>query len=196
MGQNESKPLRYEARTLLQALNDRDQEVIDQCLKHESVKQLIDDKVKLKEITNLKVSFEVFVNNKTCLGFANTYNDARTVLHLLQAGADVTATDSLGYTPLHDASGSTTEAKQKVLHLLRCNASLVRARDNCSNTPLQCAAFSGNDAVISVLIQHGADVNELGQFGRTALHGACNNGHVACIHVLVRHGSDVDLGSH
>ena len=157
------------------------------------MKKVIDNKVKIADVVNLRESFvDVDI---TCLCYSSRCNDARTVRQLVQAGADVTASDSRGFTPLHRACASEIQAQEKVEYLLSRDASIV-ARNVKNNTPLHTAALSGNDAVISVLIQHGADVNELGQFGRTALHGACNNGHVACIHVLVRHGSDVDLGSH
>ena len=79
MGQNESKLLRDGARTLLQALNDRDQEVIDQCLKHKLAKTLIDNKVKIEEIETPRQSFTAYVKDKTCLGYASFCNDCRTV---------------------------------------------------------------------------------------------------------------------
>ena len=190
MGQNESKLLRDGARTLLQALNDRDQEVIDQCLKHKSVKKVIDNKVKISEVVNIRGSFvDVDI---TGLCYASMCNDTRTVQQLVQAGADVTVTDSREWRPLHRACASKIEAKQKVEYLLSCDASLIRARNNYNNTPLNVAALSGNDTVISVLIQHGAEVDERGEFGRTALHHACQRGHVACIHELMKHGADVE----
>ena len=183
MGQNESK-------TLLQALNDRDQEVIDQCLKHKSVKKMINNKVKISEVVNCRESFvDVDI---TCLCYASRCNDARTVRQLVQAGADVTASDSRGFTPLHRACGSNIEVKQKVEYLLSCDASLIRSRTDDNDTPLHRAALDGNDTVISVLIQHGAEVNKRGPVGRTPLHNASVNGHVACIHELMRHGADVE----
>ena len=190
MGQNESKSLQDGALTLLQALNDLDQEIIDQCLKHESVKKMIYNNVKISQVVNRRESF--FDVNITCLCYASHCNGARTVRQSVQAGADVTASDSTGYTPLHWGSVSGIEAKQKVEYLLSCDASLIRARTNNNNTPLHRAALNGNDTVISVLIQHCAEVNERGQFGRTALHDACNKGHVACIHELMKHGADVE----
>ena len=177
---------------LLQALNDENKKNIDECIKDKSVKKWIDNRVDHKQIQNARVTFADFVKDTTCLGYASAWNDARTVRQLVQAGADVTATDSQGYTPLHWACGSKTEAKQKVDYLLSCDASVVRARNNDNDTPLNRAAAGGNDTVISVLIQHGAEVNERGGLGRTALHDACNKGHVACIHELMRHGADVE----
>ena len=177
---------------LLQALNDENKKNIDECIKDKSVKKWIDNRVDHKQIQNARVTFADFVKDTTCLGYASAWNDARTVRQLVQAGADVTATDSQGYTPLHWACGSKTEAKQKVDYLLSCDTSVVRARNNDNDTPLNRAAAGGNDTVISVLIQHGAEVNERGGLGRTALHDACNKGHVACIHELMRHGADVE----
>ena len=193
MGQNESKLQRNRALTLLQALNDRDQDVIDQCLKHESFAQFINNKVKIKEINNCKISFAACVKNKTCLGYASKCNDVCTVQQLVEAGADVTAIDSRGYTPLHWACESKTEAKEKVEFLLSCDASLIKARDKNNNTPLHRAVRCGNDTVISVLIKRGAEVDERGEFGRTALHYACERGYVACIHELMKHGADVEV---
>ena len=190
MGQNGSKSLRDGALTLLQALNDRNQEIIDQCLKHKSVEKMINNKVITSEVVNRRESFaDVKI---TCLCYASACNDARTVRQLVQAGADVTASDSRGITPLHRSCESKIEAKQKVEYLLSCDASLISAQTNDINTPLHRAALRGNDTVISVLIQHGAEVNKRGPGGRTALHHACQNGHVACIHELIKHGADVE----
>ena len=140
MGQNESKSPRDGALTLLQALNDRDQEIIDQCLKHKSVKKMINNKVNISEVVNRRESF--FDVNITCLCYASDCNYARTVRQLVQAGADVTASDSRGITPLHRSCESKIEAKQKVGYLLSCDASLIRARTNNNNhTPLNVAAL-------------------------------------------------------
>ena len=177
---------------LLQALNDRHQDTINECAKDKSVKDWIDNIVDHKQIKNIDVSFSNVHKDITCLGFASAYNNARTVQQLVEAGADVTATDSSGRTPLHWACVSKIEVKQKVEYLLSCDASLIRARGKHNDALLHRAALNGNDKVISVLIQHGAEVNERGEFGRTALHDACDKGHVACIHELMRFGSDVE----
>ena len=177
---------------LLQALNDRDKTTVSECTKNRSVKKWIDKRVDVKQIKNSNISFASHVKDITCLGFASRNSDTRTVHQLVRAGADVTATDSSGRTPLHWACESDIQVKQKVEYLLSCDASLLGARDNSNSTPLNTAALSGNDAVVSVFIQHGASVNEQGEFDRTALHGACNYGHVACINELMRHGADVE----
>ena len=177
---------------LLQALNDRDQKTVSKCAKDKSVKEWIDNRVEVNQIENSNNSFADHIKDITCLCFASDYSDTRTVQQLVEAGADVNATDSPGETPLHCACASKIEVRRKVEYLLSCDASLIGVRNNNNNTPLHRAAANGNDAVISVLIQHGAEVNERGEFDRTALHCACNKGHVACIHELMRHGADVE----
>ena len=177
---------------LLQALNDKRKGIVEECLNDKLVKQWIDNKVDHKRLQKARVKFRDVVKDVTCLGYASGCNDVRTVQQLVQAGADVTATDSQGWTPLHATCGSRSEAKQKVEYLLSCDASLVRARDQDNNTPLHRAALSGNDAVIGVLIQHGAEVNVRGLYGRTALHDASKKASIAGIHELMRHGADVE----
>ena len=166
---------------LLKALNDKNQKNIDECVKDKSVKKWIDNRVDRENGVDT-----------TCLGYACRNNEARTVRQLVEAGADVNATDTEGYTPLHDACESKIEVKEKVKYLLSCNPSLIRARNNDNNTPLGRAAYNGHDKVIGILIQHGAEVNERGWHGRTALHDACSKGQVACIDELMRHGADVE----
>ena len=177
---------------LLQALNDDDQTAIRECVEDKSVTEWINNRVDRKQLPNARRAFADTVADVTCLGFASGCNDSHTVRLLVQAGADVTATDSTGRTPLHWACVSIIEANQKVEYLLSRDSSLIKARTNANHMPLHRAVFTGNDTLISVLIQRGAKVNEQGQYGRSALHYACSKGHVACVHELMRHGADVD----
>ena len=177
---------------LLQVLNDENQDTINDCLKHASVKQWINDKVNVKLITNPRIEFVDDFESTTCLCYACCFNTAGIVRQLVQAGADVTVTDSWQETPLYHACMGDVDVKEKVEFLLSRDTSQVKARNKYNNTPLHVTAINGNNAVISVLIQHGADVNARGQFGRTALHKACGQGHVLCIHEFMTHGADIE----
>ena len=154
---------------LLRALNDRDQKAIRECKKDKLAALWINDRIDVKDIENAIVSFSNRHKDITCLCFASGYSNARTVQQLVQAGADVNTTDSRGNTPLYWVFSSKIEVKQKIYYLLSCDASLRRARNMLNNTPLLVAACEGFDDAITVLIQHGAEVNERGFLGRTAL---------------------------
>ena len=104
--------------------------------------------------------------------------------------ASINATNKFGNTALHRA---VNKGHLDVVKLLTSyNICDVNAKDEDNDTPLHCAAIEGNNAMISVLIQHRAEVDERGRLGRTALHKACVKGHVACIDELLRHGADAE----
>ena len=94
---------------------------------------------------------------------------------LLDRDADVSVTDSLGYTPLHYASstGHSDICKKLVVGLLLdLSDDDINARNAGGYTALHVACKSGRVEVVSLLLEHGASVNEVADYGRTALHVA------------------------
>ena len=66
------------------------------------------------------------------------------------------------------------------------------------NTPLQLAAEQGYAKNVKYLMQHGANIHEQDEFGRTPLHFAAvagsrdRNEALECMKLLVEQGADVD----
>ena len=56
----------------------------------------------------------------------------------------------------------------------------------CSRTPLQCAAHGGFVKFMTVLIEHGAEVDHQDKDGITALHWSCASGHLEAVKLLIR----------
>lgn len=86
---------------------------------------------------------------------------------LLEAGADVHAQDTEGYTPLHWASAAATE-------LLLAAGAEVNARNVAGLTPLH-TLYGEDPTVAEVLLAAGADVNALTEQGQAPLHYVARN---------------------
>ncbi|KXS22249.1 ankyrin [Gonapodya prolifera JEL478] len=61
-------------------------------------------------------------------------------------------------------------------------------------TPLMIAISSRQDAIVNLLLQHGADVNLVASDGFTALLNACVSGQVSTARKLVDRGANVNIG--
>ncbi|KAK6077363.1 hypothetical protein SCUP234_06775 [Seiridium cupressi] len=63
-------------------------------------------------------------------------------------------------------------------------------------TALTIATWLGNDAMVQLLVEKGADVNMRQRSGETALHIAARDGYPDLVELLVRNGARVDLKLH
>ena len=88
---------------------------------------------------------------------------------LLDHGADVTVQDSEGMTPLHYAVEY--DACDIAEALLKENSKVIAISDKHGNEPLWTAAFNsgGNYELVTLLLQHGADVTHENNTGLTPL---------------------------
>ncbi|RMZ74098.1 hypothetical protein GMOD_00004939 [Pyrenophora seminiperda CCB06] len=71
----------------------------------------------------------------------------------------------------------------------------VDIRDDFGKTALHLAALRGNEAVVRLLVEKGADVKAKDKNGMTALHGAASEGNEAMVRLLVDRGADVNAKS-
>ena len=87
---------------------------------------------------------------------------------LINAGADINATDNNGHTPLFYVARYSKTPKT-VEALVKLGAD-INTRDNNGDTPLFMAAYGNkNPEIIKSLIKYGADVNIRDDSGKTAL---------------------------
>ncbi|GGB25087.1 hypothetical protein GCM10011492_13860 [Flexivirga endophytica] len=71
----------------------------------------------------------------------------------------------------------------------------VDLADVSGNTLLMLAAYHGQAAVVSALLERGADVNRLNDRGQSPLAGAVFKGEDTIVWLLLEAGADVDAGS-
>jgi len=137
----------------------------------------------------------------------------RLVYALIEAGANVNAKNTQGWTPLHRT------LEPQVAQALIDHGADLRARDSMGSTPLH-TAVSGwlrlgavnnrngeavthghglafqeaisalRNAVVRILLENGADLNARDNMGRAPLHIAARDGFLNEVRLLVSHGAD------
>ena len=124
---------------------------------------------------------------------------------VLDAGAKLSARDSLGYTALHRAvedgyaelvvlllergagKGEATDSEG-----LPMRGKAIDSRDNNQATALMLAAGGGHNEIIETLLAAGADATAADEFGLRPLHYAAESGHVGTVELLLKNGVDPD----
>jgi ankyrin repeat protein len=124
---------------------------------------------------------------------AASKGNLKAVQDLLDHGAPVNATDSLGETALMAASSGGQTA---VAQLLLSRGADVNAGDKYGETALMNAAGLGHLKVVKLLLAHGADLNAQGHgplLSLTALMSAASEGHTTVVGALLDAGADPNL---
>jgi ankyrin repeat protein len=83
----------------------------------------------------------------------------------------------------------------RVRVLLEANPALIQARDTDGSTALHCATWKGHPAVVTFLLNAGADVNihnNNEHWGTTPLHAAAHANQAAIAQMLIDSGADVN----
>ncbi|KAI9726774.1 MAG: hypothetical protein M1828_000630 [Chrysothrix sp. TS-e1954] len=131
---------------------------------------------------------------QTPLMIAARHGDMSLVEILVNAGADLHATNASGLTALSIAAN---EDHQHLISFLVESGSDLNAQDNEGATALHHTVFCRNKAAVQLLLEHGADPNisVFGDIGGNALHSSAWGGFSEVLETLVRGGLDVNAVS-
>ncbi|XP_050700935.1 adhesion G protein-coupled receptor L4-like isoform X2 [Eriocheir sinensis] len=109
---------------------------------------------------------------------------------LLSAGANVNVTDSLGWTPLHNAAYTGQADMVRVLLMHQANPDTPEPVHGRSS--LHLAAYSGHAEVVSLLLDAGATIDLRDEHGQSALHLGVWRGQVGVVATLLQREAQVD----
>ena len=131
---------------------------------------------------------EMLVEIQKSISLASRFGDLEVARQLVEQGADVSAADKYGTTPLHLAC---KEGHQEVARLLIEQGADVSAVDKDGTTPLHIASRNGHQEVARPLIEQGADVSAADKYGTTPVHQAIWYGNQEVARLLIEQGADV-----
>ncbi|KKP27968.1 MAG: hypothetical protein UR12_C0026G0024 [candidate division TM6 bacterium GW2011_GWF2_30_66] len=143
------------------------------------VKYLLDNSANI-DIANIK--------GETPFSFACDDNNIELMELLLLNGANINTSDIYGFTPLLWAIIS--EEIGTIKYLVSHSADVNLPNSNCS-TPLFWACQINNLEIVKYLIENGAQksINELNDYGTSALDVACQLNNEEMIEYLIKHGA-------
>ncbi|KAJ8324390.1 hypothetical protein QVD99_002422 [Batrachochytrium dendrobatidis] len=131
------------------------------------------------------------IEGKTALHWATSNRHGRCCEILLSKyPALINIPDKMGRVPLHYGCGEGNIAVVEMIML--SPGSNWNALDGLKRTPLHWAAVRGQPACINLLCQKGASINNVDDFGASALCYAIQHHNMDCVHVLLRKGAAVD----
>src|SRR5215813_2990221 len=154
------------------------------------------DAVQKKDLSALRalVQHKADVNvaqpdGTTALHWAVVWNNEEAVALLLRAGANATARNRYGATPLSEAVSAGSAAMVEAL--LKAGADVKTLTTEDGETVLMTAARAGNANVVRLLLDRGADVNAREKYkGQTALMWAAAERHPDVVRLLLDRGAD------
>jgi len=116
--------------------------------------------------------------------------DPAAVRQALQAGANVDAKDSSGFTSLMIAS---LRGNEEIARLLLEAGATPNSTNEADETPLMMAIQSGHNHLLTLLLDHGADVSLRARFrGSTAVHLAASREDLSALKILLARKADVN----
>jgi uncharacterized protein len=153
------------------------------------------DKVTVQSLIKQHVDVNVAQpDGTTALHWASRWDDLETADLLIKAGANVKAANRFGATPLSLAAINGNAAMiEKLLNAGENSNAIV---SEAGDTVLMLAAKTGKPDAVTVLLNHGAEVNKTNSNGQTALMWAASQKNADAVKVLIDHKADVNAKTH
>ncbi|KAK3597127.1 hypothetical protein CHS0354_038046 [Potamilus streckersoni] len=128
-------------------------------------------------------------DGKTPVILACEKGNSEQLKKLLDAGADVTVKDEEGKTALHYCADNLETQCAEML--LEADTTLLNIQDEQMYTPMHMAVLAGNENLLKLLIERGADIHCLDENYHTLVHLATASGHPKILEILIQHEADL-----
>jgi ankyrin repeat protein len=127
----------------------------------------------------------------TALHYAAQWQLDAHIPYMVELGADITAQNATGETPLFTAVKANAPSTIRVL-VATATAPTINTRDKLGNTALHAAVRWNANNAGKTLIDEGIEVNAHALNGKTALHDAVRLGNTGLELLLTKNGADID----
>ncbi|XP_061481680.1 ankyrin repeat and SOCS box protein 3 [Rhineura floridana] len=138
---------------------------------------------------------EAYSDRCSAVGRAAREGNAKRLRKLIKQGYSVDVPDNRGWMAIHEAAFHNTSECLKLLICAAPSDNYIRSKTFEGTCPLHLSASRGNLECVAVLLESGADPNELTNDATTPLFLAVENGHAVVINLLLQHGANIN-GSH
>ncbi|XP_042330252.1 ankyrin repeat and SOCS box protein 3 isoform X1 [Sceloporus undulatus] len=138
---------------------------------------------------------EAYSDRCSAVGLAARQGDTKRLKKLIRQGYSVDVPDNRGWMPIHEAAFHNTSKCLKLLIGTAPSDNYIRSKTFEGTCPLHLSASRGSLECAAILLESGADPNELTNDATTPLFLAVENGHTDVIKLLLQHGANIN-GSH
>ncbi|KAI2720643.1 hypothetical protein CBS147332_3883 [Penicillium roqueforti] len=122
--------------------------------------------------------------------FAARIRSQRALDILRRQGADIDMIDPNNCSALSDLVSTHDLEGTRLLLQNGANPNITAQHSGIS--PLAIAAHEGQDDIVALLLQHGANIDILDEVGHTPLHWACEKNSLDTVRLLLSHGADIE----
>ncbi|KAM6464648.1 ankyrin repeat and SOCS box protein 3 isoform 1-T1 [Liasis olivaceus] len=138
---------------------------------------------------------EAYPDRCSAVALAAREGSIKHLKKLIKQGYSIDVPDNRGWMAIHEAAFQNTNECLKLLIQAAPSANYIRSKTFEGTCPLHLSASRGNLECAAVLLESGADPNELTNDATTPLFLAVENGHTNMIKLLLQHGANLN-GSH
>ncbi|CAI5771315.1 ankyrin repeat and SOCS box protein 3 isoform X2 [Podarcis lilfordi] len=135
---------------------------------------------------------EAYSDRCSAVGLAAREGNAKQLKKLIKQGYSVDVPDNRGWMAIHEAAFHNASECLKLLIRAAPSDSYIRSKTFEGTCPLHLSASRGSLECVAILLESGADPNELTNDASTPLFLAVQNGHVDVIKLLLQQGANIN----